>query len=429
MIASRANDIVLRPARPGRGRGRTRRTLAAAALGLAAAVLAAPPAGAQSGDLARELEIIKRDLKDLQRFVYKGDASAAPSAGAEGGESGLSGNVAGRLQVKIQELQSALREVTGRVEEVEYRIRRLDERVEKLASDVDFRLSRLEKTAGVGAGEGEAAQTSARGAGDGGAQQTAARNGASRDGTARDGEQGTTVISSQGAVQEGAGDGASAGSGSEDLDTTRILGRLETNAQGEVIDAEPGAAADGSNAAGPGDDAPTAESDAGRTASRSASQDQAGEGAAEASGDAADGGATEAASARTLPEGSVQEQYDHAFSLLRQRDYEAAEAAMRAFVERHADSPLTGNAMYWLGETYYARGKYRDAAATFLDAYTEYPDNNKASHSLLKLAMSLGALDKTDAACQAFDTLRQDEGAGERILRMAEEEAAKLDCS
>lgn len=101
---------------------------------------------------------------------------------------------------------------------------------------------------------------------------------------------------------------------------------------------------------------------------------------------------------------------------------------MRSFVDKHGDNPLAGNAMYWLGETYYARENFRDAAATFLDAYTGYPQNDKASHSLLKLAMSLGALGKKDAACQAFSTLAQDGAASERILSTGRSEAQKLGC-
>ena len=31
--------------------------------------------------------------------------------------------------------------------------------------------------------------------------------------------------------------------------------------------------------------------------------------------------------------------------------------------------PLAGNAVYWLGETYYARRQFADAAVTFADGY------------------------------------------------------------
>ena len=30
---------------------------------------------------------------------------------------------------------------------------------------------------------------------------------------------------------------------------------------------------------------------------------------------------------------------------------------------------MAGNAQYWLGETYYARGKYMEAASTFAEGY------------------------------------------------------------
>src|SRR5205823_13886042 len=66
--------------------------------------------------------------------------------------------------------------------------------------------------------------------------------------------------------------------------------------------------------------------------------------------------------ARPLPSGSTSEQYSHAFGLLRQADYPAAETALKAFVEQHPNDPMAGNAQYWLGETYYTRGRYAEAA-------------------------------------------------------------------
>src|SRR5579872_4967955 len=69
---------------------------------------------------------------------------------------------------------------------------------------------------------------------------------------------------------------------------------------------------------------------------------------------------------------SAQEQYDNAFKLLRQSDYPAAEQAKRAFVERNPNDALAGNAQYWLGETFYVRKDYNNAAIAFAEGYQKY---------------------------------------------------------
>jgi len=111
--------------------------------------------------------------------------------------------------------------------------------------------------------------------------------------------------------------------------------------------------------------------------------------------------------APALPAGTVKEQYNYAFSLLRQQEYAEAERALTAFIEAHPGDPLTGNANYWLAETYYVRGDFRKAAGFFAAGYKNYPESNKASDNLLKLAMSLANLKETDQACLTFKELAE----------------------
>ena len=128
------------------------------------------------------------------------------------------------------------------------------------------------------------------------------------------------------------------------------------------------------------------------------------------SGDAAAAGEAYFASpppAPALPAGTVKEQYDYAFSLLRQQEYAEAERALTAFIETHPDVPLSGNANYWLAETYYVRGDFHKAAGYFAAGYKNFPDGNKASDNLLKLAMSLANLKETDQACLTFKELSE----------------------
>ncbi|TVR82762.1 MAG: tol-pal system protein YbgF [Rhodospirillales bacterium] len=130
-----------------------------------------------------------------------------------------------------------------------------------------------------------------------------------------------------------------------------------------------------------------------------------------------------------LPEGDPQRQYAHAFGLLRAGDYDRAEAALAAFIARHPDDALSGNARYWLGETHYVRGDYPAAAQAFLEAYQADTAGTKAPDSLLKLGMALARLDKRDEACAAFQQLeRSQPEASATIRQKVQEERSRIGC-
>ncbi|MGB0696672.1 MAG: tol-pal system protein YbgF [Rhodospirillaceae bacterium] len=132
---------------------------------------------------------------------------------------------------------------------------------------------------------------------------------------------------------------------------------------------------------------------------------------------------------QALLNGSPAEQYNYAFSLLRRADYVAAEQAFRSFLDANPSNGLSGNAAYWLGETYYIRGNYEQAAMTFLEGYKSYPDSNKAPDNLLKLGLSMAAINKTQEACAAFSRLStQFPGAPEPIKRRARSEMQRVGC-
>ena len=139
--------------------------------------------------------------------------------------------------------------------------------------------------------------------------------------------------------------------------------------------------------------------------------------------------AAPAASGGGLPGGSVKADYDYAFGLLRQANYVEAESALKDFLEQHADDPLAGNAKYWLGETYYVRGDFRQAAVTFAEGFQRYPESTKAADNLLKLGMSLAQLDKKDDSCGAFsELLKRYPDASGSVLQRASLERERLSC-
>jgi len=130
-----------------------------------------------------------------------------------------------------------------------------------------------------------------------------------------------------------------------------------------------------------------------------------------------------------LPAGSASEQYNSAFGLLKQANYPAAEEALKLFVAQHPNDPLAASAQYWIGETYYARGRYAEAANTFAEGYKNYPKGTKAADDLLKLGMSLARVNQKQNACVAFAQLDHDfPHVGSSIKEHSVAEKKRLGC-
>ena len=110
---------------------------------------------------------------------------------------------------------------------------------------------------------------------------------------------------------------------------------------------------------------------------------------------------------RLLPEGDAKTRYKSAFGYLRKREFQKAELALKEFLTTHPDDPLVPNAMYWLGETYYTRGKYEDAAEIFISGYEQHSKSSKTPDNLLKLGLSLLKLERRADACIALRSYYQ----------------------
>lgn len=127
--------------------------------------------------------------------------------------------------------------------------------------------------------------------------------------------------------------------------------------------------------------------------------------------------------------GSPQAIYDDAFGKLRAADYNGAATGFTAYLKAAPKGPLAGNAQYWLGETHYAQGQYKEAAVAFAEGYQKYPKDNKAPDNLLKLAMSLGQLKSNGDACLTLGELKKNyPTASATIKARADQERTKLAC-
>lgn len=130
-------------------------------------------------------------------------------------------------------------------------------------------------------------------------------------------------------------------------------------------------------------------------------------------------------SGQTAPEDA----YEAAINQLKRGQFDTAEADLANFLQRYPDHNLAGNAQYWLGETFYVRGAYRQAAEAFLTGYTTYASSSKAPDSLLKLGMTLAALGQRDQACATLGELnRRFPSASQAVTQRAQLERRRAGC-
>lgn len=120
--------------------------------------------------------------------------------------------------------------------------------------------------------------------------------------------------------------------------------------------------------------------------------------------------------------------YENAFSLLKGAQYGEAEKEFRSFLSQYPGHPLTGNATYWLGETYYVRGQFDKAAKTFAEGYQADPKGAKAADNLLKMGMSLSGLNKKSDACVALGQVEKEFASSGPVMRRAQQEMTRLGC-
>ncbi|WP_312709455.1 tol-pal system protein YbgF [Stenotrophomonas sp.] len=90
--------------------------------------------------------------------------------------------------------------------------------------------------------------------------------------------------------------------------------------------------------------------------------------------------------------------YNVAFDALKAGKYDDSAQHFLSFLELYPNGVYTPNALYWLGESYYATRNFPLAEAQFRDLVSRYPTHDKASGGMLKIGLSQYGEGKTDAA-------------------------------
>jgi len=83
-------------------------------------------------------------------------------------------------------------------------------------------------------------------------------------------------------------------------------------------------------------------------------------------------------------DGGDQKAYNAAFSLMKQGDYTRAATSFRKFLQTYPNSPLGGNAQYWIGESSYLVRNYEVALTEFEKVTRDHPNSRKVPDAMLK---------------------------------------------
>jgi len=102
--------------------------------------------------------------------------------------------------------------------------------------------------------------------------------------------------------------------------------------------------------------------------------------------------------------GDERTSYNVAFDALKAGKYADSANLFQSFLELYPNGVYAPNALYWLGESYYATKNFPLAEAQFRDLIGRYPTHDKASGALLKLGLSQYGEGK---AQEAEQTLQQ----------------------
>lgn len=132
----------------------------------------------------------------------------------------------------------------------------------------------------------------------------------------------------------------------------------------------------------------------------------------------------------------VQQQYNDLSELptvgqtkLAEGDFSGAQTAFKQYLQFNPDAADAGEVNFWLGESFYVRGGYADAADAYITSMRKDPKGVKAPDAMVRLAAALGKLGNKSEACQTLATFpAQFPNASASTREKARVEAARTGC-
>lgn len=133
---------------------------------------------------------------------------------------------------------------------------------------------------------------------------------------------------------------------------------------------------------------------------------------------------------RVVRKRNMEQDYQDAYTFLKEKDYKSAREAFKKFIENYPDSELAGSAFYWTGETFFLRADYEKAAIEYLKGYQADIRGSRAADNLLKLGKSLGKMEKRKEACTTYTKLAKEfPNASNSIKKDLKEDMKTYRCS
>ncbi len=125
---------------------------------------------------------------------------------------------------------------------------------------------------------------------------------------------------------------------------------------------------------------------------------------------------------------TIKTEYQKAFKLLKQSQYDKAIDAFGKFLNNHPESQYSDNAQYWLGEAYYVTRRYEEAITEYNKLVSLSPESTKITHSLLKMGYSYQELGQMEEAKKTLTNLKE-YYPGTTAARLAEDRLRRINAS
>jgi len=115
------------------------------------------------------------------------------------------------------------------------------------------------------------------------------------------------------------------------------------------------------------------------------------------------GGAGQPPAGGVPPSVSPQRLYDNAWGDYVGAQFNLAISGFENYIRTFPKSELAGEAQYYIGESYYQQGMYKEAVAAYDRGIADYPNTKRIPDIYFKRGMALNALGQTDRARESWE--------------------------
>jgi len=116
---------------------------------------------------------------------------------------------------------------------------------------------------------------------------------------------------------------------------------------------------------------------------------------------------TESPARSPLQSAAIADNYRAALILFGKGRMAEARTALQQVFDADPSGDLADNALYWIGETYYAAGDYSKAMRFYERVTKEYPEQNKAPDAMFKIGLTFAKTGDLGMARKTFEEVIQ----------------------